>query len=301
MTEAHRLPYTVVRYHYDPVRDEALNVGVLVQTERRLLLRTVEDWRAFRQAYPFLDARALTEKVDALKTALRRDRFRAFDYERKEPVDLAPSDPRLFSFLNREISPRLVLSEPRYAELTEMTDSELQTLVDYLFQTLVAPPKARRIVGAEEAERRARRAYGTLHREARKAIIRAAKDAGLRDRITPEPKVRGKTREWQFDLEIRPAPRPRAYYVQHILVVPDLEETYQETAALARIWQDVLSGFRTKPREAKLTAVYYAKNGIQRSKLEAAEKLLNADDIDAVYRPELPKYYREVAGQKRLF
>ncbi len=81
-------------------------------------------------------------------------------------------------------------------------------------------------------------------------------------------------------------------------MLPELEETFHEAAALARIWQDVQ---KRRRGVADLTAVFYSHNGMPKSKLEPGEKLLKADKIKAVYSKELPAYYRELRGQQRLW
>lgn len=46
--------------------------------------------------------------------------------------------------------------------------------------------------------------------------------------------------------------------------------------------------------------MYFAKDGIQKKHLEAADKLLRKDDIRTVYPDQLEHLYQEVLGQKRL-
>ena len=81
-------------------------------------------------------------------------------------------------------------------------------------------------------------------------------------------------------------------------MLPDLEETFHEAAALARIWQDVDP---REKKEAELTAVFYSSNGTPRAKLRPGEKLLADDKIHAVYAADLRGYYTEITGQTRLF
>jgi len=144
---------------------------------------------------------------------------------------------------------------------------------------------------------RTTRAHTVLHRAAKRAIISTAKKAGFKDRFAENPTVSGKTRKWTFDVEIRPRARPAGLFLQHILVLPDVEETYHETAALARIWQDAREG---GARRGALTAVYYSRNGVSRRQLKAAEGLLADDEIRTIYAGDLLTYYKELSGQQRL-
>jgi hypothetical protein len=132
-----------------------------------------------------------------------------------------------------------------------------------------------------------------LRRQAVNTIVKAARKAGLRKQdVEVEPKVKGRTRDWHLDVRIPQAKR----YLHHILVLPELEETYHEAAALARIWQDV----QPSHRNAELTAVFYSTNGIPKAALKAGEKLLARDRIETVYAKELSRHYSELLGQLKI-
>ncbi len=297
MTETHRLPYVVVRYHYDPARDEAVNVGVILQTEKGLFAQMIEDWVALHQAYPFLDVRELRRKMESLRAITSREKIRIFDYDRNEPLELLPNDSRLLTFLRREINHDIELTEQRFAELPAVTEPQVSATLSYLYDTLVDPPEPKpgqiaRAVEAAAAPPTVRRAHATLHRAARRTILKVAGQVASKTYLESEPIVTGSTRTWRFDLKVVPAAR----YIQHILALPDLEETMVETAALARIWQDV----EGRHRNAKLTAVYYSENGVARNTLRDGEKLLAKDRIETIYAEELREHYAHLLGQKRL-
>jgi len=292
MNEVHRLPYAVVRYQYDSVRDEAVNLGIIVQTPERLHFKLIEDWDSLLRAYPFMEKEVVERKMQSLASMLSREKFRVFDYQKNEPIELSATDPRLLSALGQEINHSIQLAAIRYAELPSVDETQLGTLVGYLFQTFVEPPLPQRVPRPEGAVVSARQTHGALHRAAKKTITHAARKAGLGSDFEAEASVTGQTRTWQFDLRLKRAP----LFVHHILVLPDLEETYWETAGLARIWQDV----KRKHRTADLAAVYFAKDGIQKDKLQAADRLLGADDIRTVYPDQLERLYREALGQRKL-
>jgi hypothetical protein len=293
MSENFRFPYTVIRYHYDQVRNEGVNVGVIVQTDTGLRTCMIEDWEALRRAYPFIDIRELQNTVEVLKSQLSQPKMRVFDYERSEALDLPTNDKRLLGFLPREINHNVEATEPRYAELADASESQLNTLIGYLYQTLVQPPKPTQQAIAEGiAQSQPRPAHATLHRKATNRILQTAKKLSSQRVFEETPSISGRTREWKFDLKVRPASR----ILQHILVLPDTEETLHETAALGRIWQDVLSRHPT----THLTAVYYSEEKPSKSELKDGEKLLAKDNITAIYSGELSTYYLELLGQKRL-
>ena len=292
MTEVHRLPYVVVRYHYDPVRDEAINVGVVVQTGEGLRYKFLEDWSKLGKAYPFLDVDSLQKTANSLESQFGSEEFRIFDYEKNEPIMLKQTDSRLLSLLKQEINRGIELTSPRFAEMPDVTESQLGTLLGYLFETFVEPPPLRRAAGVKLSEKRTRHAHTTLHRAAKKEIIRRARKAGLEKDCDVDPAIPGQTRKWRFDLKIRPA----SSLIHHILVLPDLEETYENTAALVGIWRDVMR----RHKGLNLAAVYYSDNGIPKKELRDGEKLLDRDGIRTLYVGDLPRYYLELAGQERL-
>lgn len=296
MSDGQRLPYVVVRYHHDPMRHEGINAGIIVQTREGLQVRAIESSKKLGRSYPFLDLPRFERNLSALKDTLSQDEFRALDPEQHQPVSLKPTDPRLLSALHAEVGYNFECTEPRYAELKSETSGEVEQLMAYLMDTLVEPPRPLHRE-PDEAETRMTRAHTVLHRTARRAIVSTAKRAGLKGRLTEEPRVLGKTRKWTFDLQVRARTRPTGLFLQHILVLPDVEETYQETAALARIWQDVKEA---RGRNAALTAVYYSRNGIPKNKLKAAQELLADDKITSLYSSDLLAYCHELAGQQRL-
>src|SRR5712692_4689927 len=75
MSETNNFLYALIRYHYDQVRDEAINVGVVVQGAQKVMLKVIEDWEALYRAYPFLDLDVVKRKTEALSRSLHRDNF----------------------------------------------------------------------------------------------------------------------------------------------------------------------------------------------------------------------------------
>lgn len=292
MEAAHSLPYVVVRYHYDPVRDEAVNLGVIVQAEEGLRFKLLEDPDSLLKAYPFLDKDVVQRKVQSLASALGQEKFRIFDYAKNEAVELAPNDSRLLSMLKHHVNHDTQLTSVRYAELTSLEESQLQTLLAYLYQTLVQPPMPARVSRPHAGEVVVRQGHGTLHRAAREAILRAVRKVTRPEEFESNATVTGETRTWRFDLKIRPA----SAFVHHVLVLPNIEETYWEAAGLARIWQDM----RKRQKRAELAALYYFGDGIQKHILRDADRLLNSDEIRPLYPDQLERYHSELLGQKRL-
>lgn len=300
MNDGQRLPYVVVRYHHDPLRHEGINVGIVVQTPEGLKVHAIESAKKLGRSYPFLDLRRFARNLGALKSELSQDEFRVLDPHQHQPVHLKPGDPRLLSLLGNEIGHGFEFTEPRYAELGSANAVETQRLAAYLMDTLVEPPRPLLGQDLELVTPRATRAHTILHRAAKRSLISAARKAGFKGQFTEAPTVSGKTRKWTLDLEVRPRSRPAGMFLQHILVLPDVEETYQETAAIARIWQDIQQRQERRSRPDGLTAVYYSKNGVPRRQLKAAEELLAEDKIKVIYAGDLPAYYKELAGQQRL-
>lgn len=66
MNPAHRLPYVVVRYQYDPVRDESVNMGVIVQTPDRLHFKLIDNCDSLLRPYPFMERDAVERKMQSV-------------------------------------------------------------------------------------------------------------------------------------------------------------------------------------------------------------------------------------------
>jgi hypothetical protein len=294
MSDVSRLRYVVVRYHFDRVRDQAINIGVLLQGEGGLRLKTIENWDQLRRAYPFIDARLVQEQAAALAGVVHHDTISLFDYEKRARVLVPSTDPGVLPLLGREAPESIAMTEPRVAELAREAGSSEESLLNYLFETLVEPPSPLRDHADVSRMPTTRRAHVTLRRAAVRTMLRSARLAGIpKDRLHLDPTVRGRTRDWKFDVRVEVK---TSQLLQHILVLPDLEETYHEAAALARIWQDV-----RRPRtSAGLTAVFYSENGVNKSKLEAGQRLLEKDGVETIYAKELPYYCKELVGQQPL-
>jgi len=78
-TQQQRLAYSVVRYHYDRLRDEAINVGVIVQMPTGVRVKTAAI-EAIRRAYPFLNPELVARQMRTLTTMLESGRVEVFDY-----------------------------------------------------------------------------------------------------------------------------------------------------------------------------------------------------------------------------
>jgi Protein of unknown function (DUF3037) len=292
MNQPHRLPYSIIRYHSDPARHEGVNVGILIQTPQGLSCHLVDDWPLFERAYPFLDATEIEKRLAAVKDLESEKTIRVFDYQRNEGRYLSSGDPALLGFLKREIDQGLELTEPRYAELEGVTSEQVSTLTHYLYETFVEPPKLRHVLAARQVEVQPRPAHSGLRRKAKGAMLKVAKKQLPHEIIQQEPEISGVTRKWKLDLGIS----ANANFLQHILVLPDVEETLHETAAVGRIWQDV----KVRHRNAGLTAVFFSQNGIPRGVLRDSEKLLKKDAVETIHINDLPSHLKELRGQLRL-
>jgi hypothetical protein len=182
-------------------------------------------------------------------------------------------------------------------EVAASTATPENALVQHLFEIFAEPPRPQSSPDEPTGTPAIRRSHTVLHRAAVRKIVSTARQAGLgRDDVEVEPSITGSTRLWHFDLRIRRARR----YLQHVLVLPEIEETFHEAAAVARIWQDVQA--RHARADVSLTAVFYSRNGMpEKAELEPGEKLLKKDRINTVYAKELPRYYAELVGQSHLW
>ena len=139
MTAQQRLAYSIVRYYHDRLRDDPINVGVVVQTPDGVRVKS-GPIEAIRRAYPFVDVAVLTENMRELTAMLVEAKsFEVFDYERNDRGEVATSDLRLLTAINNELPESVALTAPRFAELGAATAPGVQgseeALLNYLLQT----------------------------------------------------------------------------------------------------------------------------------------------------------------------
>jgi len=183
---------------------------------------------------------------------------------------------------------------------TTMPRSVLTNDMDKEFETLygqwVSPTHAARGV----KEQAARDPLGGLKREATRAVVQAFREGygPLRKKVVQRRyEIAGKMHRSIFDLAIRLGSKKeqREHVFQHLLVLPDAEESFTQAAGLVWKWADIQAKNGAK---RDLTAVLYGRRASKAG--DDTTKLLKAEDISMAHVSDLPKLARGYHGQAEL-
>ena len=180
--------------------------------------------------------------------------------------------------------------------------SSASTEIDQLFARLVdALPKEL----SNPATRSRRDPMGALRREGTAMLMRSLKEAVAepinRKRFGRNVQIAGKVHTSTFDL-IAPAVathgKQEQHLIQHLLLMPDAEETFTQAAGLCCRWQDVREDQQFSRR---MSAVIYPRPGREMAGKEDAVKLLEGEDVEVLAKEEFPQFARKFAIQPQLF
>lgn len=129
--------YQIVRMSPDPVRDEPLNIGIVMTGAFSPLVAFPDD--ALERAAKWcrtLDPESLADLRDSLQTALQRASRRAEDLGSALRPD----------YLGERFGP-ITLSEPRWINVADDDPSAISELFGYLTDRIVRPPRPVSYVG----------------------------------------------------------------------------------------------------------------------------------------------------------
>lgn len=182
--------YVVVRFVPDVVRDEPLNIGVILQCPNKRFVKAKFGTKFTRVAklYPEVDLNLLRSFADEMT-----DRTGAFmlgkqlvlgELPPEEPVPL--SSPAFLDFLFQEYGGRLQFTKPQ-PTLAEDLEAELLSL----FGIFVELPR--------ERERREVKRAPVTHPKVLKRVRRIFKEAKVVHHLQPRVRVEGKRWEYDFD------------------------------------------------------------------------------------------------------
>jgi hypothetical protein len=115
-----------------------------------------------------------------------------------------------------------------------------------------------------------------------------------------EPAPGGGSQAQVFHLAVLKGPKrnPHEHLFQHVLVLPDTEESYSQAAALCWRWKDIQM-FHSGDRE--LTAVLYERQGLGARGIDEASRLLKRQDIQVARLHDVPSIAEKLQGQGKLF
>jgi hypothetical protein len=192
-----------------------------------------------------------------------------------------------------DIGSGIVRTTPPRSVLTNDANAEFELL----FHQWVAPQEQ---VSTRQLQR-ARDPLGGLRKEAANAIVREFKEGYgrplSRKLFTRSYALRGKSSHVStFDLALHSGgkKKPRERLFQHLLVLPDAEDSYTQAAGLCWRWEDVRA---RDGAERELTAVLYKRPHQRLRETEDAIKLLRKEDIEVLDLRELREVAKEVDPQ----
>jgi hypothetical protein len=268
--------------------DEAANVGLVAVTDspRQVIVRALED--------PTIKSRA-----DA---KVRRETVAQFMIYVANSIAAAQNDAgskqalsdRVFDGL-RELSGGLVRVGIERSAITNNVQQE----ADLLYKQLISPvdvAEPRQLVQSRDP-------LGGMRRDASAALVKAFRSGyGKLDKkkVIRSYEVRGAKHKNVFDLVVRRgSPRKRREDLfQHLLVLPDAEDTFTQAAGLCWRWDDVRAANHA---ERHLTAVLYHRPGISGSAVPGdALKILKQERISVVKMVDVPSVAQKYTEQQKL-
>lgn len=283
------LQYVVVRYMLNDLADEAANIGLVAVTQDppRVLARFLEDPTVKSRS----DARVKRDVTNRF-VAYATSRIRAIESQSGAPSSLPGA---LFPELMDLGGNMVRVNQPR-SVLTNDVDQEFDTL----YSQWVSPLSS----ASEAATRGPRDPLRALRREATRALIRAFREGyghPLSRKTFARPyEVRGATHKNTFDLALLSGSkkRPREHIFQHVLQLPDPEESFTQAAALCWRWSDIRA---TNHVDRSLTAVLYERPDHAARGVSDTTKLFKAEQIDVARLDALPALVRRLEAQGSLF
>ena len=268
--------------------DEAVNVGIITVTDDPISVKM-----------RFLDDPTVKSRNDARVKGDAVGRFRAMAAAEIESqaanraVD-TPFSTRLFTRL-QDLGGNLIRTNLPRSVLTNDVDRE----VELLYTQWVAPtavPRAPR-------SRSPRDPLAGMRREARTALVQAFRQgyghALSRKTFVRAHEIQGAIHKSTFDLAVLSRTRKgrREHLFQHLLMLPDAEESFTQAAALCWRWTDVQA---RNGADRQLTAVLYERGDERARGLPDTTHLLKREQIDFAHLKELPEFVRKLQGQGEL-
>jgi hypothetical protein len=282
------LQYIVVRYMLNELADEAVNVGMIGVTDDppRIMMRFLPDPTVKSRS----DARVKSDVVERFVSVVTA----ALDDIATHPPKDAALSTMLFARL-RELGGNIVRTNLPRSALTNNVDQEFELL----FTQWVAPttvPHGPRSYAPRDPLR-------GLRKEASRALVQAFRQGYghslSRKTFVRQHEVQGVVHRSTFDLAMlsRTKKGRREHLFQHLLMLPDAEESFTQTAALCWRWADVRA---RNGADRHLTAVLYERGDERTRGVPDATHLLKREQIDFAHLKELPEFVRKLQGQGEL-
>jgi hypothetical protein len=273
------LQYAVVRYMFNELGDEAANVGLIAVTEG-------DDRRCL---YRFLQDPSLKSRIDAKVKTDAVDRFAAYVKGQIEKPVGEESTVGIFERL-REFGVGLLRTTSVRSVLTNNVEAEF----DILFNQWVAPRP--RVVRHKAYS--PRDPLRSLKIEANRALVRAFRQGYghplSRQMFRRRYEIRGTSHKTVFDFAVRQEAdnQRREHIFQHVLLLPDPEESFTQAAGLCWRWADIRSANGT---DRDLTAVLFERPDQHAEGVAACRRLLRKEEIAIARISDIPAIARKIA------
>lgn len=182
--------YVVVRFVPDVVRDEPLNMGVILQCPQRHFVEAkfTAKFTRIAKLYPDIDlnlirsfAKYLAERIEDFT---KGKQLALGEHPRKEPISLA--SPEFLDFLFQEYGGAFQFTKPQ-PTLAEDLQSELSSLFNIFVEV------------SEERERLELKRAPVTHPRVLKRVRQIFEEAKVIDYLQPKVRVTGKRWEYEFD------------------------------------------------------------------------------------------------------
>ncbi len=131
--------YSVIQYVADLIRNEPINVGVLVQTPSHLSLRTLDNLSHLRERLSRADLTILTSLSDTLsQRLLPRDQM-IYDFKTGREVRVKNTERAFLEFLTLSYDRQLQFSQIRPCFVQRDRPSDVEELLESLYLAMVEP------------------------------------------------------------------------------------------------------------------------------------------------------------------
>lgn len=246
--------YSLLRFFSDALRDEPVNVGVVLHSAVNEYLGYRFDLRRATHRMTRADRETLKNFEEQLQLIENEE----VDWDTARFESFALADQNFLSTLSDTIGNRIRFSSPR-----GLVSEDPDTTIDELFS---------RFVSAGQAVAVPRVTKGTMVRDIRLALSQR----GVGDYIKCKPVVAGQHRDYTFPLGVRHSHRT---FIDALKLRNGDDSNYRAMAAVAKLWQDA----RNLPtnRQSDLCVVLHYAAG----RLPEGEQLLEDDNVHVFHRP----------------
>lgn len=284
--------YSIVRYYFNELRDEAINVGILAvsSTERSAGYRFLDDFRYKARRDVRLNLGAL-RSFEAEVTS----KFNKFN-EEKSPVLLwgykdELSDRKFLNFLSDYLGGNIRVSPPRFIEAEDLEEA-LQD--EFSFWVETKPPvrfstKPVKYVGPR--------------REAVSKIGKILRDASLNVKRKFALTIDGLEEDLYFDYAYQTGDNEPFRLVNHALLFNDKDLNEQEAYKALGMWDMANRHTKEKEqlREWTLTVVFYPKDeSVPEHIPEIARISLNGGKVSTYTLSDFESWMRTERRQQEL-